>query len=345
MSLRTRLILAALILGLAAPVCGLAQPTPQPVSSDTRSWKSLGDLLKAADPVFRDAAVRNAARAAVPDERLLRDLRWTREPGLLIHVRMQAPTTGQGSVVPLGTPVVLGVGDTPLSAAFAGFSDPPLQPAPAAGMREATERSFLVWAALGRRGRLSFSLLAPLEAQGLRRAAERLIADPKEAPEEARRRALRILTGFQQEMVARGASADVLERLQAAVEAHRSAYSSLANQTQRRVAAVQAERGDNRALQLVEAYSNVLTLEGLRLQARPWVEARDVRRKLAAARTPAAIRQVLIEHRDENRRRISATDLEALRRTERDRYRAVLEVAASQPEGRAALGVLLPPRP
>jgi hypothetical protein len=103
------------------------------------------------------------------------------------------------------------------------------------------------------------------------------------------------------------------------------------------------ERGTDRALQLVTAYRNILTIKGLRVQAdatiRPGLKD-DVRR---AATVPALI-TVLTEDRDALRLRRDAIDIPALERAEADRYADfVLEVQASG-EDAETLRRLLPPR-
>jgi len=331
---------AALML-LAHPATASGQDNAPVVQLDPRQWRSLGDLLRAVEPVYADADARRRAAAAI-DEAGLRDaLEWSGEAGFLIYVRLQADAETMTRTMPLGVPVALGVGADPFDAAAAGFFNPPQLTPAATGMRFAPQRSFFVWVSRSG-GRLRFEWLRPEEGVRVRQNVDLLFADSVHRTKRAASRTLRIMAGIRAR-VARGRNAATrLEQIDAALAAYREAREPLTRAEERHAELSDLDRGTERALQLVELYRNILTIDGLRVQANATIRT-VVRNELRRATTAAALATVLTAERSELRTRLAAIDLDGLRRAEGERYQAFLQRIAGSDEWEI-IRTLLPPR-
>jgi hypothetical protein len=342
-SLWAGLLAFALLLLPAVPA--RAQSLNSLAVLDSHAWAKFSDLLRPADPAFADPVVRRESSAAIDPAEMHRTFDWSGEAGVLIHVRLQVPVTGAGAAEPIDVPILLGVGADPLDAAVAAYFVPPLQPPARPGMRYAPERSFYVWATVRRTWlgeRLRFQQLPPPASAELRRQVDLILADPRAAPVRRAARTLRVMEGVRVR-AGLGTPAIQAAKLNEVLIAYRAALQALSAGQLNRYDWSEWERGTDRALQLVTAYRNILTIKGLRVQAdatiRPGLKD-DVRR---AATVPALI-TVLTEDRDALRLRRDAIDIPALERAEADRYADfVLEVQASG-EDAETLRRLLPPR-
>jgi hypothetical protein len=176
----------------ASPAPASAQTPTPPLYEDQRAWNNVADLLRAVEPAYANAAARSEARRAVEAQLPYDQLRWSGEAGLLIVVRFQVPATGGGAHVRLGNPVLLGVGASPSDAAAASMFDPPLLEPADAGMTEATQDAFFVWASLDG-NRLRYRRLKPAESVALKGRVTRRLKASLSAARERRARTARIV--------------------------------------------------------------------------------------------------------------------------------------------------------
>lgn len=310
--------------------------------SDQRRWNKVGDLLRAVEAAFSASVPRRAAVDAVEAVEPEKMLEWSGEAGVLFFVRMQVPETGSRSASPLGTPVLIGVGAHPLNAAMLGFYSPPRLPQSDAGMREAGEHSFFVWASL-EQGRLRFRRLMPAETLLLQDAADRANGDPVTGPKLRRAHAARVIDGVRARFARQSGVATQLVQVDSALADYTRARVALGNGEQNRIDWRYWEKRTGGALDLITRYRYVLTLSELRTQAYVLTRSglRDAIRRVPDA---VALASVLKDERDKLRQNLGTLDVPTLCRTEVRAYQAFFNTLALQGEQRNFMLRLLPIR-
>jgi hypothetical protein len=336
--------LSALLAGfllLANPGVALGQHEPSGLPADAKNWQSLRQLLRSADGAFATGGHAEQAAAAVSTENLTAALDWSGEAGYLLWVRLQTPENGSGSAVPLGAPVLLGVGTTPLDAAAAAFFDSPVVVPPAPSMRLAEDRSFFVWVTR-HGGRLRFAALTPSETAAVRSTAEEIIADRRRRSNRFGDRVIRIMSGIRETLARRPNAGGAIARVDPLLAAYRSAQEALVSAEGTSLRAMEWQLLLDKALQRVEGYRNILTLEGLKAQANGLLWP-GMQKQVRGTRSAEALVAMLTLERDNLRNRAASVNVPAARTAELQAYQAFvrgLGEVASDP----ALRRLLPAR-
>lgn len=326
----------------ASPAPAPAQTPTPPLYEDQRAWNNVADLLRAVEPAYANAAARSEARRAVEAQLPDDQLRWSGEAGLLIVVRFQVPATGGGAHVRLGNPVLLGVGASPSDAAAASMFDPPLLEPADAGMIEATQDAFFVWASLDG-NRLRYRRLTPAESVVLKGRVTLRLKASLSAARERRARTARIVGGVATYLARSSGQGPSSGAIAATSKGYSNARTRLDEGEQHQADWSDWARRSDAAFAAVDTYRNILTLPGLRQQASVFARG-DLAETIRRAATPVALSNALKSDRDTLRAQLAALDVNALCLAELDAYNAFFAAIALTGDDRALVRKLLPGR-
>lgn len=322
---------------MVALVAGGSSAQPDVPLEERRRWDDAGELLRQAHPAFQDAAARQAAEAVIEAPAVQEALRWSNAAGYLVEVRMQI-AEGDTRAVPLGPPVLLGVGANPLEIVLAALHRQPLRVDPEAGMREAPEASFHVWVERYHWWmfeRFRYGRTTPAESTQLVRRAEALTGADRLQRLAARR--LKVVEGMR-DSFAKSHNQGERTRVDQALNTYRTALQE--HTTRRAYAPVVAERRDaaKGAAAVVGRYQKVLLLGALKTQAKAAVEPR-LEQDIRKARNVGELLAVLTEDETDNATRANELEQElpALEARERSARGAMLDALLLSPADASTL--------